>query len=210
MARTDAYATATQYRNRIDKEDEATDDEINADLKAISRMLDAELLRPDGFGADATPQARVFVPDFTSQDLDVPAISSRTGVEIKVDSFLSGAFTGDAWATTDYELLPRNADLETTPLPFTRIHIPPWTHQLFAFVAGVPVQVKAKWGWPGGVPDGIVIATIELCGILRLETPRATGEINLNVRDQLAVSGKAAEVLQKLAAVYAGGSFAIG
>ena len=78
-------------------------------------------------------------------------------------------------ATTDYELLPLNANRGPEPRPYTRIGMTSWG-KYSSFSAGERVEVTAQFGWPA-VPEAIQRACIHLTAILRLETPRATRRI---------------------------------
>lgn len=129
---------------------------------------------------DASDATRVYNPEFAGRKLYTDPIVSVTS--IKVDSSRLGAFTSySAWASTDYELLPRNAADGPEVRPYDCIRVPEWSSQSL-FVPETLVQVVGVFGW-AAVPDAVKLAVIHMTAFLRLETPFAsrnvidTGEI---------------------------------
>jgi hypothetical protein len=220
----DPYADVVQYRAHTKKTDSAQDALIENDLVAVSRWLDQRL----GwfFTRDASPVARVYeVPGASRpldwayrpldwaesenpfrwgnwrRDLHVDPIATTTGLVVKVDTDGDGDFADEAaWASTDYELLPRNADKDPEPRPWTAIRVPPWSSQ-GGFAAGQRVQVTACFGWPA-VPPAIVAATIELTAIWRLESPRATNQVSMSLDNAIQTSPQAQGLVKQLMAQY--------
>jgi hypothetical protein len=200
MPVTDAYASATTYRALLSKTDTTKDVEILDDLTAVSRYLDWKLER--FFTVDASVVTRTYVPSVYSDTLIVDDISTTTGLVIKVDTNRNGLFSDEsAWATTDYELLPRNNALGPEPKPYTAIFIPSWSSK-GSWMPGYPVQVTAKFGWPA-IPKAIERATCHLTGILRLESPRATERTAEGIDRAVGQSPKAKGILEELKAAYA-------
>jgi hypothetical protein len=200
MAVTDAYATAATYRSLLDKSDTAEDAEILTDLKAVSRFIERKTGR--FFTVDASAVDRVYQATPYSERPrslfidDLVAITS-----IKVDTDDDGSFADeDAWASTDYELLPRNAADGPEPRPYTEVFIPSWSSK--DFWGGHLVQVNATFGWPS-VPAAIERATVHLAGILRLETPRATRQVNIGMETVIETSRQAQDIIAELVQVYA-------
>lgn len=177
MAINEAYATAQEYRAVTGKTDTADDMLIGRHLLTCSRLFDRET----GlfFSRDEEPVARIFVPKWGDMlDLDYegmcPGIADVTDLEIKVDTDGDDSFADEtAWALTDYDLYPLNADKGPEPRPWDRIK-PRGSKR---FVPGNKVQVTAIFGWPA-VPGAVRDDVIELCGIWRSENPRATGRMN--------------------------------
>ena len=62
--------------------------------------------------------------------------------------------------------------------------------------------MKGKFGWPS-VPSAIERACVQLTGILRLETPRATRSVNIGTETTLETSRQAQEIVSALMNVYA-------
>lgn len=167
------YATVTQYRDAIDMTDTGKDDQIEADLEAVSRYLDQRLGRI--FGQDVYDETRLFVPAASSDTLWVDDLSADPD-SIKIDEDEDGVFTDeDALASTDYELRPLNATSGAEPRPYTHIVLTRWG-DYGAWTPNVRVQITGKWGWPD-VPKGIERACIQFTSIWRLQSPLATRRI---------------------------------
>lgn len=171
-----AYASVEEYRSVIEKTDDADDTVIERHLKAVSRFID----RKTGqfFSKDASAVARVFVAKYSDYlDLDYegdcPGLASTSGLEIKVDTDDDSSFADEtAWSTSDYDLLPRQADQGPEAKPWNRIEVRRSSSQYF--VPGNKVQVTGIFGWPS-VPEAIWSATIELAALWRRESPGSTG-----------------------------------
>lgn len=222
MAVTDAYATASEYRSAVSKTDDSDDLAVDSDLKAISRWLDRKLGR--FFTLDTADQTRTYWPkiapaagralDWAESEnpwkyggwarwLHVDDMAAAP-TSITVDDDGDGTWNGDvAWTASDYELWPTNAALGPEPAPYTAIFVPNWSSK-FGFPADKRVRVIAKFGWPA-VPEAIKRATIELCAIKRLESPRATSRIT--EMDQVVSTSKVAQsIIGELTKVYMKGS----
>src|SRR5581483_9366143 len=119
MAVTDAYATAAMYRaTDRGKIDTSRDSDVDADLLAVSRYIDAQLGR--FFTKDASAVARVFEGGKSGWRLRVDDIAVNSGVIVKVDMNYDGSFSGEtAWSATDFTLYPLNADKGPEPRPWT-------------------------------------------------------------------------------------------
>ncbi len=166
-----AYATAAEYRAVIGKTDPAEDSEIQVDLTAISRYLDARLGR--FFSKDASPVSRIYIPSTATNELWTDDMAAAP-TEVAIDANRDGTYAV-VLASSDYELLPLNALLSPEPRPYMRIMLTPWGRYT-VFSAGTRVRVTTQFGWPE-VPLAIQRATIHLAALLRLETPRATRRI---------------------------------
>lgn len=198
MAITDAYATAAEYRSRVQKSDSGDDTAILADLKAASRFIESRT----GlfFNKDASVVTRVVEPDSAGPSLAVPPIASTEGIEILVDLYRTGSFAGLTPLTTDqYQLRPLNAAVGPEPGPYTEIFIPSWS-SAYLWSPTAPVQVTAIWGWPT-VPDGIKRVCIELAAIIRLESPRATSRVD-TFGNLLNTSARARDIIDDLMLAY--------
>lgn len=217
MAVSDPYATPALYRLIVSKSEAVEDALIEADLRAVSRYIDAEAGR--FFSRDAAPVPRVYtVPDYgqgppidpfyitpfnTSGELgtlDVDDIATTTGLVVRTDLTDDGVFE-TVWAYgTDYRLEPENAALGPEPWPYTRLVVPSWSTRT-GFVPGARVQVTACWGWPA-VPDAVARATCHLAGVLRLESPRATNRVD-EMGTVLSTSREARSIVRDLIKPYA-------
>ena len=175
MAIGDAYATATQYRVVTGQTGSGDDAPIDRDLKAVSRYIDQALRRPMGFSRDVSAVARIFKPSYVSIPgvLDVDDLVSVTSITI--DTAIDNTFA-TTLATTDYELLPRNAASRPEAHPYTQVELTRWGTRS-SWSTAERVKITAVFGWPA-VPPAIIDATIELTRILRMESPRATNRAN--------------------------------
>lgn len=199
MAITDAYATASTYRDLVSKSDTGEDVEILTDLTSISRYMERRLGR--WFTLDASAVARVYETTLLSNQPKSLFIDDLvTLTSIKVDEDDDGSFADEsAWASTDYELLPHNVADGPEPGPYMQIHIPPWSSK--NLWGNHRVEVTATFGWPA-VPGPIAQACVQLTGILRLETPRATRSVNITSETVLETSPQAQEIVTALMQMY--------
>jgi len=200
VAVTDAYATAATYRGLISKSDDGEDAEVLTDLTAISRYMERRLGR--FFTTDASAVARIYrATDLSNQPKALYIDDLVTLTSIKVDTDDDGSFSDEsAWASTDYELRPLNAADGPEPGPYTEIFIPSWSSK--NLWGQHRVEVTATFGWPS-VPSAIEQACVQLTGILRLETPRATRTVNVGAETVLETSRQAQEIVSALMNVYA-------
>lgn len=197
---TDAYATAAEYRAAIKKTDSTVDAAILVDLKAVSRYIEAQTRR--FFTQDAAAVARIYYPRQAGRRLRVDDIGSVTNLSIKRDTDRDGSYSDEtAFASTDYELWPLNADKGPEPQPWDEIVLP-FASTQSPFSCDIPVQVTAIWGWPA-VPPAIKRACIELTGILRLESPRASRTMNLSINEVVSTSRQAQDIVSALVQSYA-------
>lgn len=214
---TDAYATAEEYRQGISpqKTDTSDDTEIDLDLLAVTRHLNNELGRSEtGFNKDAAAVTRQYLGPYSGSvnpEAENPWKYARGQRLLYIDELVSvtsvqtdedGDGTVDtSWTKdTDYQLFPLNADKGPEPRPYTALFIPDWTTQRLRWPPGRLVAINGVWGWPS-VPPAIKRACIQLTAILRLESPRATSQIN-DVGAVLATSGVAQGIIQRLAQNY--------
>ena len=190
-----AYADPAVYRAVVGKTDTAEDNEILADLTAISRYLDARLGR--FFSKDALPVSRIYVPTRDTNELWTDDMASAP-TEVAIDANKDGTFA-IVLTANDYELQPHNASLEPEPRPYTCIALTPWGRYSI-FPANTRVRVTAQFGWPA-VPPAIQRATIHLTAILRLETPRATRRIP-ELGEAIEASPDAQRIVRQLTCQY--------
>jgi len=207
MALADAYATAAQYRAASGNTDLAAEADIRRDLRAVSRMLDLRLRRH--FNKDAAVTERTYyAPDtgFSASDiaqrtLFVEDIASTSGLIVKVDTDGDGLVSDEnALASTDYQLFPLNAATGPEPRPYTSIVLTPWRAN--GWSPGALVSVTAIHGWPSAPPHALVVANIELTRILRLESPRAKGIMNMGLETIEQLSPEARRILGELTREY--------
>ncbi len=174
MAVGDAYASAAEYRGRINKSDTAVDAAILEDLTAVSRYIEW-ILGGRFFTQDAAAVARVYDPPRLSDSvLYVDDVASKSGLVLKCDQDRDGLFSDEtAWTIdSDFVVIPLNADKGPEPQPWTGIQLPSWSSKSWAG----RIELTAKYGWPA-VPVAIKDACIQVTAILRLESPRATERV---------------------------------
>lgn len=158
MALTNAYATATEFREfcRIDAlSDAGMHDTI---LAAASRQVDKYTGRR--FWQDGTVVAREYFAD-NAYVVQTDDISTTTGLVVKVDVNGDGTFARTLTISTDFLCFPLNAADDVPAKPFTELRIAdPSVSDTFAVPSMRPgVQVTAKFGW-AAVPDEVKVATI--------------------------------------------------
>lgn len=162
----DAYATHPDYTLRFTNViDPKRQTAIERALLDASRWIETQF--GVFYGKDASVVARLFKAKYYDRlDLDYegdcPGIATTVGLIIQVDETGSGDF-GTAWATTDYDLEPRQAAYAPQPLPWNTIRRR--RNGSKSFTIGNDVKVTAKFGYPS-VPVVIRDGVVELAGIL--------------------------------------------
>lgn len=186
MAWDSAYATALEYRNRIDKSITADDTAILAGLTAISRHIENVLDRRFNqtsagvaryFDAgqpmsDDDPRARYLVTPRVYDNSAIKIDDIVTMTELASDTDGNGTYETVAGASDTF-LRPYNA--AESGKPYTSIALAPLAAVSVGGYAKA-VRITGTWGWPA-VPADIKEATIQLTAILRLETQRAQATI---------------------------------
>lgn len=182
MAWDSAYATAEEFKAQGGSTGAYSAAAINRALKAVSRALDAKLLDGYSFNDSVDPMTVILVPEsdpltgYAPTILRTPPIYEADDLEIIIDTDGDGTFDEAPLALTDYALLPRNGPLLADPSAYNEIALLR-TGSVGAWPIGGLVQLTARLGWPGGVPDGIVFATIELARMALGEGIFATGQV---------------------------------
>jgi len=200
---TDAYVTVKEYKDRVGKTGTTADDNLLAQLTAVSRFLDARLGR--NFGQDSAVAVRVYDGNGLVR-LWTDDISTSTGLIVKVDLDGDYLFTDETALTldTDFWVGPANADKapESTPWQFLEVHpnstrLSVWPYQRRA------VQVTAKFGWPS-VPNLIkewVVATTRQLRDMEESGFTLTLE---NMDAAIRVSSQSSYLLRDIERMYAG------
>jgi hypothetical protein len=200
VAISDPYATNTQYKAFVAKSSGDNDSEIDAQLLAISRVLERDAFGGRYFTKDASATIRRYYPLVDNQrTLFVEDIASTSGLIVKVDDNRDGIAEVTLTLTTDYELRPLNAATGPEPEPYTAIYLPPRSSRSFWWNL---IEVTAIHGWPA-VPQAVVQATCQLVGILRLDSPRATNRINEGMDAVIGTSREARDIVDRLSEAYA-------
>ena len=129
------------------------DTKLELAISAASRMIDAYCGR--FFYQDDSVQTRTYYA-WDPELVDVDDISTATGLIVKTDDNDDGTFETTLTLTTNYILLPPNADKQYPVHPFTAIRLVDSGITAFPMSAsGRPgVAVTAQFGWPA-VPDDV-------------------------------------------------------
>lgn len=167
MAVTDSYATAAEYRARVNKTDTGDDTAILAQATAVSRYIDNKLRRFFTQDATATPR---YYEGFQEKRIQVDDIASTTNLAVKIDLDGDYAFTTSNETLTlndHFFLWPYNAAKGSEAWPWTHLEVVSnnaiftvWPKQARA------VEVTAIFGWPA-VPAAIKEATVSLTRYMR-------------------------------------------
>lgn len=191
------YSSAVAYRAYFDGGSSTGDDaSIEADMEAVCRHIDSVTGR--FFGKDSTGVARVFIPPVDCTTLRVDDMAEKPSI-VKIDSTRDGTYD-ETLSTAGFEAWPLNVDLDPEPRPFYQVHLPPWASRT-AFPAGHRVQVTTAWGFPD-VPQGIAQAAIQLTGILRMQSPRATNRFD-ELGTVISASREGRDIVRRLIQDYA-------
>lgn len=187
----DAYATAALYKAQKAKDSSADDTALGRELVAVSRYIDRVCGRALGFNKDASAVARIYRMGRGTR-LDIDDHAAITSVAI------GNAYTGvyeSALAATAFRLLPINAAAKPEPEPYRQVEFIT-TQPGF----GALVKVTGTGGW-AAVPSAIISACIELTALLRLESPRATSQVN-EIGQVVSTSRAAREIVEGLTHTY--------
>lgn len=168
---TDPYATAQDYRDRVDKNVTDDDPVIEAQLKAASGFIRHKCGR--FFTKDASAVARLYgsgaVRD--GKRLPIDDVADLTELIVKVDLDGDHDFDeADETLTkgTHYWIGPANADKGDEPVPYRWLQIVPGNGRLARWPdAPNSVEVTATFGWPA-VPEMIVELTVGLARQIRV------------------------------------------
>lgn len=208
MAISDAYASVDDYRVRMQRSDNGADTQIARDMLAVSRYIDRITgYTRTGFSKDASDVTRVlYAPkgNRNSQRLEIDPLSAAP-TSVTVDTDWDGDFSDETALTLtqftgDVRYEPGDYASGPEPRPITALVLTPWNSALSSWPSGAAVQIVGKWGWPE-VPEMIRSACIELTGILRLESPRATEQIT-EIGEVTRMSGDAQKIIHGLTRTY--------
>lgn len=203
MAVTDAYATAAEYRARVDKASAADDSTILAQLTALSRFIDWKCGRH--FTQDAAVTTRLYDGHGQAYLRLEDDIATLTGLVVKVDLDADYDF-GEADETLTvnehFWIDSQRAAFGSEPMPWGRLQLVPtngrlnvWPDQRNA------VEVTAVFGWPA-VPAAIKEATIALTRQLR-DIQQSGMTLTLeNIDAQVRVSPQASRIVDDLLRAY--------
>jgi hypothetical protein len=151
-----AYATLAELRAfvGIPVADTGDDTVLQLALDAAEEQIDGYTFRQ--FAADGTATVRTYAAAVPSS-LDIDPVTTTVGLIVKTDDNADGVFETTWTLGTDFRLLPLNAQAEGKA--WTRIQgLGTRSFPRHAYWPGV--QVTAKFGWVGAVPDAVKEATL--------------------------------------------------
>ncbi len=157
---TAGYVSAADVKSYIGLTGSGQDTNISNAIIAASRQIDRICRRR--FWQDSSAQVKTFTP-VSNIILDVPDISTTTGLIVKLDTTDDGSYDKTLTINTDFILMPTNPKLLGTGSgqhePYTQIRILN-TRSSERFDPSIlnSVQITAKYGFPL-VPEAIEQAT---------------------------------------------------
>ena len=157
------YVTKAQVKANLGLSGTSQDDNIDRSINSASRLIDMYCNRR--FWQDSTVTVKTFTPKSTVY-IDVPDISTATGLIVKLDTTDNGTFDTTLTKDTDYYLLPTNPQynkqVSSTDhyYPYTEIRIlEQRSSERFEPLIINNIQITAKFGW-SAVPETIEQATL--------------------------------------------------
>jgi hypothetical protein len=168
MAITNGYCTRAEFithwfpPNYTDTTDDLRIDSI---ITAVSRRIDTECGR---HFYQASGVVRYYSPKYTDH-LVIHDLLSLTSLVTDEDGDRVYERT---WSSTDYDLYPANAAVESQEAPYTWIELPPRGNYTFP-VGRRTVKITGNWGYASAVPARITEACLLQSGRIynRKNTP---------------------------------------
>ncbi len=201
MALADSYASPDEYREAIQRDDNADDIVIERDLDAVSRYVD-RITGYESTGFNQTDsESRYLWPERNSREarsLFIPPMASAPS-SVKIDTDGDGDFSDETTLdltqrTGDVILKPENWDKGPLSVPISELWLTPWG--AYSSWPSTQVEITGVFGWPA-VPEQVRAATIQLTAILRLESPRATEQVT-EIDTSVGVSREAQNIVRNL------------
>lgn len=158
MAITNGYCTLTALKGELNITDLSYDTKLETAINAASRQIDGYTGRR--FWQDSTVQTRQFyAEDWTTCEVD--DVSTLTGLIVQADQDDDGTFETTYTITTNFIMLPTNAEDMYPVRPYDTIRLVDSGISVFPRSAsGRPgVQVTAKFGF-ASVPEDVEKATL--------------------------------------------------
>jgi hypothetical protein len=167
MAITNGYCTLAELKATMRITDSVDDAILEPAIEAASRSIDARTNRR--FYADANASARVYIAN-SSYSVQIDDISSTTGLIVQTDTDDDGTFDTTLTSGADFQTAPLNALAKGWPITSLEAVDTLWP---ISSRYRPLVQVTARWGWPGAIPDAINQACLLLSGRLvrRYDSP---------------------------------------
>lgn len=147
MAITNGYATLAAAKSRLDISGTSYDTILETIITAVSRAIDDYC----GRRFYAATETRYFTPVSTTH-LQVDDLLSITTLKTDEDGDRAYEVT---WASTDYDLEPYNAQLESQPKPYTRVVVAPEGRYGFPRGLAKAVEIAGSFGYASTTPPVI-------------------------------------------------------
>lgn len=176
MAMLDAYATAAEYRSRVNMTDTSSDAEILVQLKAASRMLERELRVAVGAFNDGTAaEARYFRAEVSGSS--VLRLRDERGMQHYIQAIDTDGVAVDTDNDGDYDytvdpagetwIVARPVNAATLSEPWTTLELLGRSAATFTTwpTGSKSVRVTGTWGWqdvPGLIKELVVKMTRDI------------------------------------------------
>ena len=163
MAITNGYATLAQVKEALAIKSATTthDTVIERIVEAVSRLIDART----GKRFYDTTETRYFTAEDAGLLILRTPLLSVSALKTLTQNSAGTRTYGDTWSTTDYDLEPDNASLETRP--YTRIARNPGG--LYSFPRDARgVEIAGDWGYctAANQPPQVLRACIQQCALI--------------------------------------------
>lgn len=145
MPITNGYTTLATLKVRLGIADTSDDSVLEAIVESVSRAIDDYCQRQ----FYAVSQTRYFTARRHDRLLVDDMLSVTT---LKTDEDGDGTYE-TTWASSDYQLAPYNAQLESVPQPYTVIETSENGDYCFPVGIRKGVQVAGSWGFSSTTPD---------------------------------------------------------
>lgn len=164
MAITNGYTSLATLKTEIGIADINDDTRLENIITAVSREID-HFCKTRFY---VVSQTRTY----TAREPTVVWIDHLTAItSLKTDADGDRTYE-DTWASTDYDLAPYNAALESQVRPYSRIEVTPTGNYIFPVGVAKGVQVIGSFGWSSSTPPDIERACI-LLAIREFKRPSA-------------------------------------
>ncbi len=177
MSLLSSYATAAEYRSRVNMQDTSSDAEILAQLTAVSRMLEYELrVCPGFFNVGSPGEVRYFTPPISAGR--VLRLVDERGLQhcistiatdgIAVDTDNDGTYNYTVDPTGETWVVPRPYNAAGLGEPWDTLELLSRSAATFSSWPPYPkgVRLTGTWGW-AAVPGIVLDLTVKLTRDMR-------------------------------------------
>ena len=158
MTIVNGYCTLAEIKTYLGLSGSGQDDNLENAIEAASREIDSICGR---FFFQTSSDVKTFTPKYRTS-LDIPDLSSTSGLVVKLDTTDNGSYDTTLTLNTDFYLTPEDAGNEIDGIegqPYTAIQIfATRSSERFDVTIPLSVQITGLWGW-SGVPNAVKQAT---------------------------------------------------